>query len=135
MATQTNIRSNAAIISEMYAAFIRGDIPAILLPLSPTVHWVNHMDPMIPWSGDQSGSRVMEFFNALSNSVDVLGFEPVESVSEGEYVVFRGTFSCRSKATGKSATTQWVHLWRVKDGQVLSFDQYSGPELSDIFRP
>lgn len=42
-------------IAAIFEAFRRGDIPYILDQLTDDVHWVAHLDPVIPWAGNYSG--------------------------------------------------------------------------------
>jgi ketosteroid isomerase-like protein len=57
-------------IREIYAAFSRADVPAIVAKLTDDVEWISHIDPIVPWAGDFSGKeRVIKFFEAIFQSV------------------------------------------------------------------
>jgi ketosteroid isomerase-like protein len=128
MSEQQNIEA----IQQIYAAFGRGDIPYILDQLSSDVKWTCHLDPVVPWDGDFSG-RPVEFFQAIDDSVDVLGFEPGEYIAQGDAVVSLGTFACRAKSTGKSANTKWIFVWKLANGKVASYEQFHDPAIAAIF--
>ena len=131
MTTQANV----AAITKIYDAFGKGDIPYIIDQLSDDVHWMTHIEPIVPWSGDRSGkTNVPSFFQAIDDSVDVLSFTPGDFVAEGDTVVSFGSFGCRVTATGKSATTAWVFIWKLRDGLVTSYEQFHDPAIADAFR-
>ena len=131
MATQANV----AAITKIYDAFGKGDIPYIIDQLSDEVHWMAHIEPFVPWSGDRSGkTNVPSLFQAIDDSVDVLSFTPGDFVAEGDTVVSFGSFGCRVKATGKSATTAWVFVRKLRDGLVTSYEQFHDTAIADAFR-
>jgi ketosteroid isomerase-like protein len=126
-------QQNVDYVNDIYAAFGRGDIPYILNKVPPDIQWAGHMDKVVPWSGSYTG-RIGEFFKAIGESVDVLSWEPGESVAQGDTVVTLGYFGSRSKATGKSARTKWVFVWKFNDGKLESYEQFHDPAIADIFR-
>lgn len=131
MSEQQNVQT----IRDIYAAFSRGDIPSILSHLSDDVKWHTHLEQTVPWAGDYSGiSRVPAFFQAISDSVDVLGFDPEEFVANGDTVVSLGWFACRPKSTGKSVRTKWIFVWKFDGGRVTSYEQFHEPALADAFK-
>ena len=123
-------------VEDMYAAFGLSDIDFIIDQLNPGVKWTAHFDPIVPWAGDFSTKvKVPLFFKAISDNVEVLGFEPTEYVSCGETVVSLGTFTCRALSTGKATTTKWIFVWKFSGGKVDSCEQFHDGALVDIFRP
>jgi ketosteroid isomerase-like protein len=126
---------NIQIIREIYAAFSRADVPAIVAKLTDDVEWISHLDPIVPWSGDFSGKeRVVKFFEAIFHSVDVEAFEPIEWASAENTVISIGEFACRVRATGKRARARWAFLWKFRDGKVCSYEQFCDPALAEPFR-
>ena len=131
MSEQQNIET----VKEMYAAFGRGDIDAIVAKCTNDVEWITHLDPIVPWSGDHSGKDfVPAFFGAIFGSVDVTAFEPQEFVAQGDTVVSIGSFSCHARANDKDATTRWIFVWKFRDGMVSSYEQFHDENLADAFR-
>jgi ketosteroid isomerase-like protein len=50
-----SISARPRAVEALFEAFGRGDVPYILDQLTDDVHWVAHLDPSVPWSGDYSG--------------------------------------------------------------------------------
>jgi len=130
-----NEQKNIKTIQDIYAAFGRGDVAAIIAQLTDDVRWSSHFDKVVPWGGDFSEKgRVPRFFDAIFQSVDVDAFEPAEWVAQGDTVVSMGEFACRVRATGKKARTRWIFVWKFRDGKICSYEQFHDPALADAFR-
>ena len=125
--------TNVLKVTDLYSAYSLGNIDFILDRISPNAHWMSHCEASVPWGGDFTG-RVQDFFRAIAENVEVLGFEPGEFIAEGNTVVSMGTFSCRAHSTGKSATTKWIFVWKLDNGMVASYEQFHDPKLAEIFR-
>jgi ketosteroid isomerase-like protein len=122
-------------VRKIYDAFGRGDIGYIIDQLADDVRWVSHFEPVVPWGGDFSGKKnVGRFFEAINQSVDVVSFTPGEYVTQGDTVVSLGTFGCRVKATGKSALTRWIFVWKLRGGKVADYEQFHDPAIAAAFR-
>lgn len=127
-------QANLDLINGIYDAFGRGDVDHILNQLSDDVAWTTHLEPEVPWAGDFSGkASVPRFFQAIFDSVEVLGFDPTEFHVTGDAVVSLGTFECRAK-NGKSAKTRWSFIWKIDGGKVTSYEQFHDPAITEIFK-
>ena len=126
---------NVSTIKDIYAAFGRGDVAFIVGKLADDIRWVSHLEAIVPWSGDFSGTaRVPMFFDAIFQAVDVEAFEPKEFIAEGETVVSLGEFACQVKKTGKKSRTRWAFVWKFQGGKVSSYEQFGAPALAAAFR-
>ena len=133
--TRMTATSNVQIVHDIYAAFNRGDIAFIVDQLTDDVKWVSHFDPIVPWGGDRSGkANVPGFFADIVNNVEVLDFQPQETIAEGDTVVTVGEFEFRANSTGRRARTRWVFSIHFRDGQVCSYEQFHDPAITEAFQ-
>ncbi len=111
-------------MKDIYAAFGRGDIPAILEVLSPDVHWeVGASAHGIPWLKEGRGrDAVMAFFQALAANIELRRFEVLSIMASGEWVVALAQNEIVHKTTGKTAREECEpHVWRFDAaGRVIS---------------
>jgi len=111
-------------VQQIYAAFGRGDIPAILAALSDNVEWEYNAFPNpVPWLQPLKGRvAVGGFFEAL-NAVQFNQFEPKHFLGDGNLVVTLSDVSFTVKATGKTVVEpEEVHIWHFDDaGKVARF--------------
>ena len=70
---------------------------------------------------------------SIGVNVDVLAFEPGEFVAQGDTVVSMGTFRAKVRATGKTADSPWIFIWKFGGGKVKSYEQFHDPALAAAF--
>ncbi len=125
---------NVHAIETIFEAFGRGDIPYILDQLTDDVQFVAHLDASVPWSGEYSGKdNVIKFFQAPGGSIDVSDHPVTQLVAQGDTVVALGDVSFAVRSTGKTSSSSWVYIWKLRDGQVYSYDQFNDPGLAQAF--
>ncbi|HEX8845339.1 MAG TPA: nuclear transport factor 2 family protein [Pyrinomonadaceae bacterium] len=119
-------QENVQIVKEAYAAFMRGDIPAILNTLADSVVWfLPGPTDVIPVAGERRGrEQVEEFFSILDETQEAQQFEPQEFIAQAEKVVVQGHYRWRIKSTGREAASDWVHVFTFRDGKVVEFREY-----------
>ena len=111
-------------VQSLYAAFGRGDVPFILERVTPDCTWTAS-GPGIPATGVYIGpAGVAQFFIRISQTETVLKFEPREYFANGSDVVALGFEEVRVNATGKTASTNWAMLFRLRDGKVAQFETF-----------
>jgi len=119
--------SNVAAVQGIYEALGTGDIPAAVGRMSPDIVW-NEADDFPyadgnPYRGPQA---ILEgVFARLGGEWDGFGAYVEELLDAGDTVVALGRYSGSFKATGKPQDTQFVHVWRLKDGKAVGFQQYA----------
>jgi ketosteroid isomerase-like protein len=119
-------RENVKLVQDAYAAFGRGDIPAIIESLADDVDWQFKGPASVPWAGHwRKRQDVPEFFKRIAEAVDVESFEPGEYVAQGDSVVALGRFAGKAKPTGRRFEIEWAMAWTVRGGKVTRYRQYT----------
>ena len=116
-------QENLRIVTEIYDAVGRGDMPAILDRVTDDVDWSAEADSRAaPWYGPRTGKPGVEsFFRDLGGSIEITDFTP-HSFAAGQddvHLLVRWTF--RSIATGQQASMTMHHYWRIRAGKVEYF--------------
>jgi ketosteroid isomerase-like protein len=115
--------SNVSTIQEIYGAFGRGDVPAILERLADDVEWDTDDTSGTPLLQPRRGrDDVAGFFQTLGG-MDFTKFEPTAFLESGNIVVALIDIEFTVKATGKRvAQLDEAHIWRfAPDGKIASF--------------
>jgi len=117
--------TNSEMIRSLYEAFARGDVPAVLAALSPDVRWTEAEG--FPYGGTYRGPQsVLEgVFMRLGADWEGFTVVPKEFVAQGETVVALGQYSGTYRKTGKSFSAPFVHVWSVRDGKAVRFQQHT----------
>ena len=121
-----NEQENTRIVQQAYENFKNGDIPALLDLYSDDIDWRLPEIENVPWSGSRKGrEETAELFQSLAEAQDVLTFNPQEFIAKGDKVVVLGDYSWRVKATGREFGSEWAHVWTVKNGKLVGFQEYA----------
>lgn len=116
--------SNTKTIKEMYEAFGRGDIPAIMEKLSDSIEWdYSGNTAEVPWFRHRHGkSEVAGFFESLKD-LQFNKFEPKEFLEGENIVVSILDIDLVVKLNGKRIVEEdAAHIWRFNsDGKIVSF--------------
>jgi ketosteroid isomerase-like protein len=130
--TQTRpsvVEGNAAAVAEIYAAFGRGDVPAILATLADDVAWDEWQDSFaqragVPYLAPRAGrDDVAGFFGELA-TMTVLDFAVLDIIGSGRQVAAEVRASFALPNGGRFADEE-LHLWTFDDrGRVSRFRHY-----------
>jgi ketosteroid isomerase-like protein len=119
--------SGVELIAGAYAAFGRGDVPAVVGAMHPEIRWHeaegNPYRPSgEPWIGPDA--VVNNLFVKLAEEWDGFTVHPGTYHDAGDVVVVEVRYTGTYKATGRSMNTQACHVWTIKDGKAAKFQQY-----------
>src|SRR5215210_2417636 len=98
---------NIETVQQIYAAFSRGDVPAIMAHISDDLcHFgVVSDQKLLPWHIQiTKKSDVPQFFQALAESSDFTRFEPRDFAAGGDNVYCTVSFDVRFKNNGNTIT-------------------------------
>ena len=121
--------SNADIIREHYAASDRGDLDGMLAPFAPDVRWTEAAG--FPYAGTYIGPDAVaaNVFRRIQEDWDDYTVAIDEVIDAGDVVVGIGTYSGTFRRTGRFFTARVAHVWRLTDGEVVAFEQFTDTEL------
>ncbi|HUQ91407.1 MAG TPA: nuclear transport factor 2 family protein [Bryobacteraceae bacterium] len=121
-----NEEENSRLVKDAYAAFQRGDIPAVLKEMSDDIAWfLPGPADIVPLSGQRHGlAAVKGFFTELAETQEAEEFEPSEIIAQGDTVVALGHYRWRIKATGQRFESDFAHVFTIKNGKVVKFREY-----------
>jgi ketosteroid isomerase-like protein len=128
--------SNVEVIRGLYAAFGRGDVPAVLGAMDPNIEWREaEGNPYEPsgkaWVGPDA--IMQNLFMKLATDWEGFTVHPKEFHDAGDTVVVEGRYTGTHNATGKSIDAQFCHVFRVRDGKITSFQQFvDTAQLQDV---
>ena len=123
------MNQNTELVRGAYAAFARGDIPAVLGLLALDASWTEAEGG--PYGGTFIGPQGVldNVFMKIGGEWDGYAAIPEEFVANDHTVVALGTYSGTYKATGKRFTAPFVHVWKFRDGKVIAFRQHTDTVL------
>ena len=114
MSTQDNVKT----VQQVYAAFDRGDIDAIINSLTEDVEWgTASVASEVPWYGIVKGrAAVRGFFDVIAKEVDVHLLQPKEFIASGNLVAVTYQIEVTVKKTGKKIAEEGMNRWTFNQG-------------------
>jgi ketosteroid isomerase-like protein len=108
---------NKRIIRQLYDAYLRGDVGALLEGLADDLDW--NVPGQVPFSGRKRGRDGMrEFLGQIGEAVHTEQFEVFEILGDGDKVVVLGRERATVRGTGRSYETDFAHVWTLRDAKV-----------------
>ncbi|HYD14581.1 MAG TPA: nuclear transport factor 2 family protein [Allosphingosinicella sp.] len=120
-------QENVELVQAVYAAFGEGDVPGVLGRMSPDIVW-NEAENFPyadrnPYLGPEA--VLTGVFARIGTEWDGFTVVPEDMLDAGDTVVVLGRYKGTYRATGRALDAQLVHVWRVEDGKVVRFQQYT----------
>ena len=113
---------NIELIRRGYEAYARRDFLSVFALLHPDVEI--YQTELLPWGGTYRGhTEAREFFRKLNEQTEGQPV-PTNFISAGDEVVAVGRLRGRVRANWQGYDLAIVHLWRVREGQVVRFAAY-----------
>jgi len=111
-------------IKATYDAFAKGDIPSVLEVLSRDIEWTEAEG--FPYGGTYVGPKAVLEGVFMRLGSEWIGFAavPHEFVDGGDTIVALGKYSGTCKATNKSFSADFAHVWKFSEGKAVRFVQY-----------
>ena len=116
---------NIQIAKKAYADFSRGDIPAVLDAMDVNVEWVTPDIGIRPGGTYQGKAGVAQFFQQVNEAWEFQSFDAREYIASGDQIAVRGSYTSTSRDTGRTALCEWVMIWKLRDGKVVHFQEYT----------
>jgi ketosteroid isomerase-like protein len=123
---QTNqSASNLRIVQQLYAAFSKHDIAAILAMISPDVEWGEPPNPFNPAGGTRHGhAGFLEWVRIGREAEDILALEPKKFLLDRDSVAVVGYTKILAKPTNRTYETDFVHLFTLNGSKIVRFQEF-----------
>ncbi|MEO0734074.1 MAG: nuclear transport factor 2 family protein [Bacteroidota bacterium] len=118
---------NVAVVNGMYEAFAAGDVPGVLSALDKEVVWNeaegNSLADGNPYVGPEA--VLQGVFARIGERHDYFHTRDIKLHDmAGNKVLVTGRYEAKVKGTGKLVDAQMAHLWTLRDGKVIAFQQF-----------
>jgi uncharacterized protein len=125
MSSENSPKKNLAVVQRLYAAFAGKDRETILQLFAPDIEWIQN-------EGFPGGGRHVGAESVLDNVFAKFRTEwksweaPVnEWIDAGETIIALGEYRGIHQRTGKTMTAAFAHVYRVRNGRITKFQQFT----------
>lgn len=118
---------NSETVRAFYEAMGRGDISFVLGVFDPQIEW-NEAENFIYADGNPyvGASAILSgVLGHFATEWDQFRATPEQILDAGDTVVSLGRYSGTYKATAAAVNAQFVHVFTLRDGKVVKFQQYT----------
>lgn len=120
-------QDTVTLVKSLYDAFARGDVPSVLGAMDPAIVW-NEAEGFVyadrnPYVGPTA--IVEGVFARLATEWDGFGLAVEDVFGAGDRVVATGRYRGTYKRTGGAIDAQFAHVWTLRDGRIVRFQQYT----------
>jgi ketosteroid isomerase-like protein len=117
--------ANIAIVKDIYAAYVRGDVNGIMQHISDELEHFGIVSDrnLVPWHIQVAKKQdVPKFFQAVAQANDFTRFEPRDFAAGGAYVYCTISFDSTFRHNGKKlAVDNVMHRFKFKNGKVVEW--------------
>ncbi len=119
--------TNTAAVKQIYAYFEAGDVPSFLATLDPGIVWNEAENFPYAVTNPHVGpdAVVAGVFGPMATDWSTFAVVPESYLAQGDKVAMFGRYHAVSAATGETMDPQVVHVWTLKDGKAVAFQQYA----------
>ncbi|CAN7558139.1 nuclear transport factor 2 family protein [Acidovorax sp. LjRoot118] len=113
------------IVRAHYAASAQGNVQEMMANVSPQVRWTEMAG--FPCAGTWVGPQAVaeNVFAVLGRDWIGYRFELQTLIDAGDQVIGVGTYHGSFRATGKAMQARVAHVWKVQNGQIVAFEQFT----------
>jgi ketosteroid isomerase-like protein len=128
---------NVQIIQQLYDAFLRRDVVALLDGMHEDVEWRIDGPAEIPFTGAARGhGEVARVLQKSFATVQDQKPEVRQVSAEGDTVTVHGFERGTHKPTGNPYETSWVHVFTLRDGKVVKFhEEFEHAPIMEAMKP
>ena len=115
-----------SVVRGMYEAFERGDIPALLAAMHPDVEWVESAAASFPHRGTHVGHAAVteHVFGNVAEYWREFAIVPQDFFRDGDTVIVRGVVRAVARATGRSMSAPYVHVFTLAGGKLRRYTDH-----------
>lgn len=114
--------TNTQIVQTTYEKFGSGDLEGLLSNLADNISWTTPVVQNSPLGGNRIGiAAVREFFTLVPEVENISVFEPREFIAQGDKVAVLGNFVATAIETGRTYSSDWIHIFTLSDGKITNF--------------
>jgi ketosteroid isomerase-like protein len=119
------VTTNTDIVSAHYAASAQGNIGEMMAHVSPQVRWTEMAG--FPCAGTWVGPQAVadNVFAVLGRDWIGYRFELQSLIDAGDQVIGVGSYHGTYRATGKAMQARVAHVWKLHNGQIVAFEQFT----------
>ena len=118
-------QENIQVVQDLYAAFGRGDVAAVLAAYTDDAEIVFPGPSVLPFAGTHRGrAAIGQFVQTVGEKKEVREFGADEYVAQNETVVVLGHERASARESGRDWETDSVMVFTLRDGKISRMREF-----------
>lgn len=117
-----------SVVEKMFDAFKGGDVDEFVATVSDDTVWIYHGTQIIPKARFEKKEGVRAFYNNIMERTEIINFEPLQYIVEGEMVVVLGREHQKVKRSGRELKQDWVQIYTLKNNLITRMEEFATSE-------
>jgi ketosteroid isomerase-like protein len=113
----------------MFSAFAAADVEKFLETVSIDTLWIYHGTQIIPKGIFEGVEGARKFISNILKNTEIISFEPIQYISEGNTVVVLGREHQRVKKSAKEMKQKWVQIYTIENDLIAKMEEFATSEL------
>jgi ketosteroid isomerase-like protein len=114
------VTENMQRVKDTYAAFLRGDLDAVMRDMSDDVEWVIPGPSDLPGAGTVRGKQALQaWFGTLAQGLDIQRFAPYQFIAQGDTVVVLIHAESVVRHNQRRYPNELAQVWTYRGGKVV----------------
>jgi len=116
------------VVENMFAAFSSGDADKFVSTVSYDTVWIYHGTQIIPKGQFEKKKGVRAFYSNIMERTEIINFEPLQYIFEGNMVVVIGREHQKIKRSGRELKQKWVQIYTVENNLITKMEEFATSE-------
>lgn len=116
------------VVERMFKAFSNGNVDEFVATVSDDTLWIYHGTQIIPKGSFEKKEGVRAFFTNIQEKTEIINFEPIQYIVEGNMVVVIGREHQKVKRSGRELKQNWVQIYTVENELITRMEEFASSE-------
>ena len=120
-------QANVEIVKGAYRSFQSNDIDSLMRAMADDIRWTlpGRAEDFPTFGVRQGAEAVRNFFATVAENLEFQDFSPREFYDCGDKVFVLGHYRAKMRPNGRTADSDWVHVFTVRGGKVTDFREFT----------
>lgn len=116
---------NIATVKQLYADVAAKNLDGVFSALTDDIRWEPPFVAEIHHTKPRTGKPgVKDWVIEMAAEVTYSQVTPKGIYADGDTVIVQGFFEGTANSTGKPFSSDWVHIWKFREGKIYSYQAF-----------
>ena len=120
-----NKEKNVETVKQVYADIVAKNLEGVFNSMTDDIKWEPPFTPEISHTKPRTGkNEIKDWIIEMAAEVTYNQVVPQAIYADDDAVIVKGFFEGRANHTGKPFQSDWVHIWKLRDGKIYYYQAF-----------